>query len=215
MSGRVDVEELAGDLLARLHTAGFTAGRRGHPELAQVLEGWTLAGCQAVEAGPSAGAFVAKVAGDFDETEMAELVGLGHEVSDVATSKEGRLGVSVPVNAAAAIVAQRAHDAGRRPRWWIREDPVSEQLTAGLVAWREVTFGRPVPYPDRLLRASLIPDFVELDDSEIVARAQELEAFDRAKLGELGGGGGAGGVCEGGTGPFASDDPPMAGRSVS
>jgi hypothetical protein len=43
-----------------------------------------------------------------------------------------------------------------------------------------------VLYPDRLLRSELIPDFAELDDSEIVARAQELEASDRAKLAEVG-----------------------------
>jgi hypothetical protein len=68
-------------------------------------------------------------------------------------------------------------------------------------------------YPDRLLKAELIPDFAELDDSEIVARAQELEAFDRAKLSSLGGaGGGAGGVCESGTGPSTEHDPPADGE---
>ena len=47
-------------------------------------------------------------------------------------------------------------------------------------------------YPDRSLRKTLIPEFVDLDDSGIVAQAWALEAFDRAKIAEMAQGGGTG-----------------------
>jgi hypothetical protein len=87
-----------------------------------------------------------------------------------------------------------------RPRYWLDHDPVSSLLAWGLRAWREVTFGRPVLYPKRALRQELIRDFAELDDGEIVNRAQELEAFDRAKLAEVAESGGGVGVPDA-TGP--------------
>lgn len=181
---RCDPEELAGDLLARLHVAGFTASRRGHPELAEALQGWTLAGLNAVEAGPGAGAYVAKLTEGLDDEEMAELLGLGLELTDVAGAKTARGGVAVPVTAVAAVVAERAHQAGVRPRYHLGQDRLSARLAAALRAWREVTFGRPVLYASRGLRAELIPEFEDLDDEQCVAQAQQLEAFDRAKIAE-------------------------------
>jgi len=121
-----DPEALAADLFARLHTTAFRAQRRGHNELADAMTGWTLAGCQAVEAGSNAGAYVAKLTEGLDDDEMAELTGLGMELTDVGAAKAGRGGLSVPdVTACAAVIARRAHDGGMRPRYWLDHDPVS------------------------------------------------------------------------------------------
>jgi hypothetical protein len=66
------------------------------------MTGWTLAGCQAVEAGLNAGAYEANLTDGLDDGEMAELTGLGMELTDVGASKAGRAGLSVPVTACAA-----------------------------------------------------------------------------------------------------------------
>ncbi|MFN0092422.1 MAG: hypothetical protein ACKVWR_19490 [Acidimicrobiales bacterium] len=182
VEGQVDAETVADDLLARLHTWA-QAHNPGRAERMALLDGWTGAGVQAVEAGAGAATYLAKLTDGLTEDELAELRGLGLELTDVGAAKQARAGVAVPTTAIAAVVAERARQGGMRARYWLAHDPYAAELAQALRTWRKLTHGRPLLASSRGLRADLLPDFADLTDEQLAA--EQVVWWDRRKLAEL------------------------------
>lgn len=177
---RVDADQLAGDLLARLYRwAGDP--RTGATGRDRLIKGWTQHGIQASDAGPSAGSYVSKAVASWDEDDWESLKGLGAELTDVGAAKIGRGtsgGVSVLSAAMAIGVAARHDGRGRITAQWINAHPRRRELAGALREWRRLTFGQTLVSFSRKLVSELAAWTKDCSEEEL---AQKIKARMRAE----------------------------------
>ena len=153
----------------------------------EVMAGWSSAGVDCREAGTSAASYIAKVAGQDAvlEAERRALGGVGAEMTDAQSRKEGRGNAGgVSTLAVCRIIAGEHAAAGgqRISRAWIDAQPSTAPLAQALREWRRLTFARPLMLPSKRLRAELVPEMAGLTDEEVVSQAQALREEDHAAV---------------------------------
>lgn len=195
---RVDTDAMASTLLSgfvrwadrtdaerREGAKGWRPPREGERDAQRVgrrarVWSWGTAGIDLVDAGPSAGTYLAKLVGPLDDDQWADATGLGMELTDAGGAKVGRGGSgSVPVTSVTSIIAIQGRDAGRQRigRSWLIADPRRAAIVAALCKWRMLTVGTPLIRFSKGLRA-LIPDIEEMSDRDAVAHARRLRHDD-------------------------------------